>query len=76
MTITISVEEAQTKLVEIIGEFAPGDEVTLTEGSRPVAQLRSVVNSKPRPRFGSCRGMLTVIAEDDDHLHDFREYMP
>lgn len=75
MAITISVEEAQAKLVEIIGELTPGDEVTLTKESRPVAQLRPVVNGKPQPRFGSCRGMLTVIAEDEDHLNDFKEYM-
>jgi hypothetical protein len=28
-----------------------------------------------RPVFGSCRGMLTVVAEDDEHLKDFAEYM-
>ena len=27
------------------------------------------------PQFGNCRGMLTVIAEDDEHLKDFEEYM-
>lgn len=27
------------------------------------------------PSFGRGRGMLTVLAEDDDHLSDFQEYM-
>ena len=29
-----------------------------------------------RPGPGLCRGMLTVVADDDDHLKDFAEYMP
>jgi hypothetical protein len=27
------------------------------------------------PVFGSCKGMLTVVSEDDEHLKDFEEYM-
>jgi hypothetical protein len=27
------------------------------------------------PVFGSCRGMLTIISEDDEYLKDFEEYM-
>ena len=76
MPTTISVEEAQAKLSEIIGELGPGDEVTITQGSRAVARLRPVAAGKPQPTFGNCRGMLTVVAEDDEHLADFREHMP
>jgi hypothetical protein len=28
-----------------------------------------------KPVFGSGRGMLTIHADDDDHLADFAEYM-
>lgn len=27
------------------------------------------------PTYGSCRGMLTIAAGDDEHLKDFGEYM-
>jgi hypothetical protein len=27
------------------------------------------------PVFGSCKGMLTIVSEDDEHLKDFEEYM-
>ena len=30
----------------------------------------------PRAVPGRGKGMLTIIAEDDDHLKDFAEYMP
>jgi hypothetical protein len=29
-----------------------------------------------KPVFGRCQGMLTAVAEDDEHLRDFVEYMP
>ena len=29
-----------------------------------------------QPVFGSCKGMLNVVSEDDEHLKDFAEYMP
>jgi hypothetical protein len=29
----------------------------------------------PSPVFGAGRGTLTVVAEDDEHLGDFQEYM-
>ena len=36
---------------------------------------RSHSFEEERPQFGSCRGMLKLIAEDDEHLKDFDEYM-
>ena len=43
----------------------------------------TVVISQPRPpigkrgpQFGNCRGMLTIVEEDDEHLKDFQDYMP
>lgn len=32
--------------------------------------------NKPQPQFGSCQGKLLILAEDDEHLADFREYLP
>lgn len=76
MSTSVSIEEAQAKLAEIIGSLSPGDEVVITQGCQPVAELRTVESKEPRPQFGSCRGMLTILADDDEHLDDFEEYMP
>jgi hypothetical protein len=27
------------------------------------------------PVFGSCKGMMTIVSEDEEHLKDFEEYM-
>jgi hypothetical protein len=28
-----------------------------------------------QPVFGSCKGMITIVSEDQEHLKDFEEYM-
>jgi len=71
-----SLEETQANLREIIGKLGLGEEVVITKDKQPVAELRSFAAANPRPRFHSCKGMLTVVAEDEEHLEDFKEYMP
>jgi hypothetical protein len=44
------------------------------KAGQPVAELRSLAAAKPQPQFGSCKGMLTVVAEDDEHLEDAESF--
>ena len=74
MSTTIGIDEAQTKLKEIIAKLAPDDEVVITKNNRPIARL--VPPRKPPPQFGSCKGMLEIVADDDEHMEDFKDYMP
>ncbi len=74
---TITVEEAQAHLPEIIDRLSPGEPLIITRNDQPVARL--VSESKPnRPprQAGSAKGKLTIRADDDEHLKDFEEYMP
>jgi len=73
---TISMEEVQATLPDIISKLGPGEEVVITKDDQPVAKLQSLAAAQPQPRFGSCKGMLTVVTEDEEHLEDFKEYMP
>lgn len=74
---TVSIQEAQEKLPDLIHRLMPGDELVITENSQPVAKL---VGEKPaarrQPQPGRCKGMITIVADDDEHLKDFAEYMP
>jgi len=70
---TVTIEEVQAKLPELIAKLAPGEEIVITQNDQPVAELHSVAKEKPRPKFGSCKGMLTIVAEDEEHLEDFKE---
>lgn len=74
---TVSIQEAESKLSELIHKLKPGDEIIITENNQPVAKLipEVLTSRKPRQR-GSAKGKLVIHAEDDEHLADFKEYMP
>ncbi len=77
MSATITVEEAQAKLVELIGNLGPGEETVITQNREPGAKLvgqRGAIRKRRVP--GNCKGMIALAVEDDEHLHDFAEYMP
>jgi antitoxin (DNA-binding transcriptional repressor) of toxin-antitoxin stability system len=71
----VSVEEAQARLPELVAGLGEGDSVILMSGQQPVARL-TPIPARPRPVFGNCRGKLSIVHEDDEHLADFGEYMP
>lgn len=76
---SVSIQEAQIKLPELIHELQPGEEVAIIENDLMVAKLVSVApKAKPafRPPPGLGKGFITIVADDDEHLQDFAEYMP
>ncbi len=76
---TVTIQEAQAKLADLIHQLAPGDEVVITENDQPVAKLVSErTEPKPglRPPPGLGKGFITIVSDDDEHLKDFEEYMP
>jgi prevent-host-death family protein len=73
---SVSIPEAQANLPEIVENLQPGEEVILTRNQQPVAKLVPLSAAKPQPAFGSCRGKLIIVAEDEEHLRDFSDYMP
>lgn len=73
---TVTLEEAQSSLPELVERLKPGTEILITHNDQPVAELHSPAGALPQPRFGNCQGALTILIEDDEHLRDFKEYMP
>ena len=73
---TVTVEEAQAKLPELIDKLVPGEEVIITRNEQPVAKLVGQQRPIRKPRRpGSAKGKLVILAEDDIHLKDFKDYM-
>lgn len=73
---TISIQEAQAKLETLIDALKPGESIVLTRADKPVATLTAEAPAAAKPRqAGACRGMMTIISDDDEHLKDFAEYM-
>jgi antitoxin (DNA-binding transcriptional repressor) of toxin-antitoxin stability system len=74
---TISIEDAQARLPELISELKRGDEITITQGAEPVARLIREGQPERAPRqLGTLKGSVLYMAPDfDAPLDDFREYM-
>ena len=70
---SISVEEAQAKLSELIAQLGPGEELDITKDQKTIAKL---VRQKKQRVFGLGKGKLTIVSEGDEHLNDFSAYMP
>ena len=76
MTTTLAIEDMTVTLPELIDTLSSGDEVILTRNHQPVAKLVSEPTKKRQPRQpGNCIGMIRIVAENDDHLEGFEEYM-
>jgi prevent-host-death family protein len=73
---TVTIEDAQARLKELIDHLAPGEEVVITQDDRAVAKLVSARPPRKPRQPGNCKGMLTIVSDDDEHLKDFAEYMP
>jgi antitoxin (DNA-binding transcriptional repressor) of toxin-antitoxin stability system len=75
---TITLQEAQRRLPEIVESLPPGEEIVLTRDDKPVATLRATPPPEPTPRmFGTLKGTILYIAPDfDDIPEGFEEYLP
>ena len=75
--IQVTIEEAQSRLPELIDNLPPGGEVVITRRDRPAAKLvgQQTLSNQPR-QPGSAKGVLTINADDEEHLDDFKEYLP
>jgi antitoxin (DNA-binding transcriptional repressor) of toxin-antitoxin stability system len=74
---TATIEEVQASLLSLLSGLKPGEELVILQQGRPVARLVAEPAPPPKSRQpGSAIGKLRIIEEDDDHLKDFKEYIP
>jgi len=69
----VTVEEAKIQLPDLIESAVSGDEVIIS-GDRNSVKLVPVTRSKPRPQFGSAKGMIEIADNFDDPIEDFADY--
>lgn len=70
----IDVDQAKSRLEELIDQVARGEEVVITKDDQPVARL-SAVAGKPQRQFGSAKGEIWMSEDFDEPLEEFGEYM-
>ena len=64
MSMTISVEEAQAKLKELIHKMACGEEIIITENQQPVAKL---VSAPAKPPIKQRPGPFPHVHDEGGH---------
>ena len=75
---SLSIEEAQAKLPDLVHGLNFGDEVVIIENDQPVARLVPATGQPQRSprRPGTLRGTVLYMAPDfDAPLEDFKEYV-
>jgi prevent-host-death family protein len=71
----VDIQEAKMQLPDLVEAAMSGIEVVITQDNRPVVKLVPLAWSKPRPRFGSAKGLITMSEVFDAPLEDFKDYM-
>lgn len=75
--IQITLDDATKRLPDLVDAAVRGEEVLITvedtQGKRLV-RLVPIVAERPRPRFGSAKGLFTMSEDFDDPIPDFDEY--
>jgi antitoxin (DNA-binding transcriptional repressor) of toxin-antitoxin stability system len=73
---TVTIEEAQSRLTELIHGLLPGEELVITENDLPAAKLSRIEPKVQRPRkAGSAKGKIWMAPDFDAPLEEFKEYM-
>ncbi len=72
----VALKEAETRLAELIGIVAGGEEVIITKDDGSAFKIISLIRNKPYPKFGSAKGLVEMSDDFDEPLEDFEEYMP
>lgn len=73
---SVTIEEAQARLPEIVQRLQPGEEITITDHDKPLAQVRKSPRTSWPCTAGSAKDSILRIAPDfDAPLDEFREYI-
>ena len=72
---SITMAEAAQKLPDLIDAAMRGEEILITKDNLAVVKLIPTTPLKPRPQFGSAKGIIEISDDFDEPLEDFKDYM-
>jgi prevent-host-death family protein len=72
----VNLQEATIQLAKLIEEAASGEEVVITCSNGAAFKIVPISLTKPRPTFGSAKGLVSMSDDFDDPLEDFEHYAP
>lgn len=73
---SVTLEEARSRLAELIEAAQSGEEVVISDADRPVAKLVPVAEQPHDRKAGSAKGKIVIADDFDEPLVDFNDYMP
>ena len=65
---SVALDIAQKELPNLIEDVLLGGHVLITKDKRPVAELIPVAGERPKPKFGSAKGLLSMSEDFDAPL--------
>ena len=71
----INIDEAKTNLPDLIDAAINGEEIVIAKDDQHVVKLVPISRARPRPQFGSAKGLISISDDFDEPLDDFAEYM-
>ena len=71
----VNIDEAKIHLPDLIDAAVNGEEVVISKDDQHIVKLVPVSTVKPRPQFGSAKGLITMSEDFDEPLEDFEDYM-
>lgn len=69
----VTIEQAKVNLTILIDAALKGEEIIIEEDEKAVKLVPFQIN-KPRPQFGSAKGLIQVADNFDEPIEDFAEY--
>ena len=70
----INIDEAKSNLPDLIDAAINGEEVFIAKDDQHVVRLVPISRTKPRPQFGSAKGLVSMSDDFDEPLEDFADY--
>ena len=75
--IQITLDDAMKRLPDLVDAAVRGEDVLITvedTQGKHLVRLVPVISERPRPRFGSAKGLFDMSDDFDDPIPDFDEY--
>ncbi|MFO0812518.1 MAG: DUF2281 domain-containing protein [Gemmatales bacterium] len=72
---SVTLQEAQTHLPDLLDRLQPGEECTITQAGVPLAQIKKAEPTSWRCQAGSAKGKIRIAPDFDEPLEELKEYM-
>jgi antitoxin (DNA-binding transcriptional repressor) of toxin-antitoxin stability system len=70
----VSLTEAAASLNDLVQAAIDGEEVISIIGDRPAIKFTPIESVKPRPKFGSAKGLVWMSDDFDEPLAEMKEH--